>query len=286
MMDIGVGLPTTVPGADGRRLVEFARRAEQCGFSTLATIDRMVYDSYDNLVALAAAAAVTQRIRLATTILLAAYRPSVAELAKQLASVDRLSGGRLVVGLAAGGREDDFLANGVPYRDRGRRLDAMIDGLREVWSGGGEPAGIGPRPVNGDIPLWIGGHSPAAMRRAARHGIGWISPGGSTAKYPELVGRLSELWQAQGREGRPRMAALGYVSLGPGGAGRARAYLLDYYAYMGQKAEFLAAGVIADEAGLRRTIEGYAEGGCDELLLFPCSDEPEQLDLIAKVALA
>lgn len=124
------------------------------------------------------------------------------------------------------------------------------------------------------------------MRRAARHGIGWISPGGSTAAYSDLVGRFTALWREQGREGRPRMAALGYVSLGPGGSERARSYLLDYYAYMGQKAEFLAAGVMSEEAALRRTIDGYAAAGCDELMLFPCGADPDQLDLIAKVALA
>ena len=103
-MEIGLSLPTTVPGADGRALIEFARRAEQLGFDTVTAVDRLVYDNYDSITALAAAAAVTERVTLSTSILLAAYRPSVVELAKQLASVDRLSGGRLVLGLSSGMR--------------------------------------------------------------------------------------------------------------------------------------------------------------------------------------
>src|SRR5690242_11599170 len=105
-MDIGVALPSAVPGAEGRQLVEFARRAESLGFSSLNVVDRVVYDNYDSIVALSAAAAVTERITLATTILLAAARPSPVELAKQLASLDRLSNGRLVIGISSGARED------------------------------------------------------------------------------------------------------------------------------------------------------------------------------------
>lgn len=283
-MDVGIGLPTTVPGAHGRQLVEFARRAESTGFSTLAVIDRLVYDSYDSVVALAAAAAVTERIKLATTILLAPYRPSVAELAKQLASLDRLSGGRLVVGVAAGGRPDDFEATGAPFHRRGKVLDEMLDQLGEIWAGQGAVPGIGPRPTAGTIPLWIGGHSPAALQRAAKHGIGWISPGGAASAYPELVNKAKETFAAAGRTEAPRMAAMTYVGLGDERRERGAQYLLDYYSYIGPKAQFLAKALISDEARLRETIDGYSAAGCDELLLFPTTTDPEQLELIAKVA--
>ncbi|MBP2327254.1 alkanesulfonate monooxygenase SsuD/methylene tetrahydromethanopterin reductase-like flavin-dependent oxidoreductase (luciferase family) [Kibdelosporangium banguiense] len=284
-MDIGVGLPTTVPGADGRSLTEFARRADRNGFSTLGVIDRLVYDSYDSIVTLAAAAAVTERIRLATTVLLAAYRPSVAQLAKQLASLDRLSGGRFVLGVAAGGREDDFAATATAYHDRGRRLDAMLAELRQLWHGDGTVSGIGPSPVRGDIPLWIGGHSVAARRRAADRGLGWLSPGGSLASYPELVRDVRASFAARGRADPPRMVALSYVSLGVDGAQHAARYLRSYYSYMGRKAEYLAAGVITDESALRQTAEDYAAAGCDEVLFFPCTADPDQADLIAKAVL-
>ena len=213
-MDIGVGLPTTISGTDGRLLVEYARRADRLGFSTLAVYDRLVYDNYDSIVALSAAAAVTERIRLATTVLLAPYRPSTVLLAKQLASLDRISGGRLVVGVAAGGREDDFAASGTRYSDRGKRLDAMLPELRAVWAGETGWRKVGPRPARGDIPIWVGGHSAAALRRAARYGVGWVSPGGSTAGYPQLVERAREVFAAEGRSHPPRMVALANVALG------------------------------------------------------------------------
>jgi len=281
-MDVGIGLPTTVPGCTGPVLTTWARRAESLGFASLGVLDRLVYDNYEPVVALAAAAAVTERIRLAATILIAAYRDSPTVLAKQLATIDHLSGHRLVVGVAAGGREDDFLAAGSKYGGRGRRLDDIVAQLREVWAGGD----IGPRPVDGGPPLFMGGHSPAAMRRSALHGAGWIGGGSSTAGYAALVGQARQVWRDKGRTDRPRMMSLGYVSLGPGGRERAEAYLRPYYAFAGPKAAMAAAGAITDTGRLRETIAAYAEAGCDELILFPCTTDADQVDLVAAEALS
>src|SRR4051794_25066450 len=134
-MQIGIGLPSTVPGTEGQEIVRWARRAEERGFSSLGVIDRIVYDNYEPLIALAAAAAVTERIRLATTILLAPARVSAALLAKQAASVDRLSGGRLVLGMAVGGRPDDFEAAGASMDGRGARFDEMLEEMERIWAG-------------------------------------------------------------------------------------------------------------------------------------------------------
>ena len=126
-MDVGVALPNAVLGATGAQMTEWARRAEARGFSTLGTIDRLVYDSYEPLVALAAAAAVTERIGLSTTVLLAPLRTNTVELAKQGRSVNALSGGRLTLGIGLGARDDDYEASGVELRGRGKRLDAMLE---------------------------------------------------------------------------------------------------------------------------------------------------------------
>ncbi|MFI6321892.1 LLM class flavin-dependent oxidoreductase [Nonomuraea sp. NPDC050556] len=279
-MDIGVGLPTTIPGTTGQELTEFARRADRLGFSTLAALDRLVYDSYDAVVSLAAAAAATERIKLAATVLLAAYQPSAALLAKQLASVDRLSNGRLVLGVAAGGREDDFVATGVPYGERGRRLDAMLDEMRQVWAGDS----IGPRPVHGQIPVWVGGNSAASLRRAAKYGIGWISGSTPLHMYADAAASVRKAWTDGGRRDQPRLGALAYVAPGPERKQAGGRYVLDYYSYIGRKARFLAEALISDDVLLRETIDGFAAAGCDELMLIPSTSDPDQLDLLAKVA--
>lgn len=117
-MRIGIGLPNPVPGCPGSLFVPWARRAEERGFSSLATIDRVAYPSHDPLVALAAAAVVTERIGLLTNILLLPTRDPVL-LAKETATLQSVANGRLTLGVGVGGREDDFAAVGVPFSTRG-----------------------------------------------------------------------------------------------------------------------------------------------------------------------
>ncbi|MGH2947177.1 MAG: LLM class flavin-dependent oxidoreductase, partial [Solirubrobacteraceae bacterium] len=163
-MDIGIGLPNSVRGVGRAGIVEWARRAEAAGFSSLGTIDRIVYPNYESLIALAAAAAVTERIRLVTDILLAPLRTNAALLAKQAATLDNLSDGRLVLGLAPGAREDDYRVSGADFRSRGRAFDTQLEELGRLWKGEG---GVGPAPARGDRPaLLVGGATAMAFRRA------------------------------------------------------------------------------------------------------------------------
>jgi alkanesulfonate monooxygenase SsuD/methylene tetrahydromethanopterin reductase-like flavin-dependent oxidoreductase (luciferase family) len=281
-MEIGIGLPTMIPGTVGQDILAWARRAEDNGFSVLGVLDRLMYNGYDPLTALAAAAGTTSRIRLATTILIAAYRGDQAVLAKQLASLDQLSGGRLTVGVAAGGRPDDYQACGTPYATRGRRLDALLAELRQAWDGTQRGPVPGPRCVNGGPSLLVGGHSAAAMRRAATFGDGWIAGGSSAAGYGELVTRVRTAWHAAGRPVGPRLVAIAYVALGQ--RARAERYLLDYYSFTGWKAEIAVRSVITDATALGEFIGGYQAAGCQELILFPCVPDPDQPDLIAAAA--
>jgi alkanesulfonate monooxygenase SsuD/methylene tetrahydromethanopterin reductase-like flavin-dependent oxidoreductase (luciferase family) len=287
-VDIGVGLPTTIPDVAGATVLEWARRADAARFSTLGTIDRVVYGNYETVPALAAAAAVTSTIRLTTAILISPYRGNGALLAKQLASVDRLSDGRLVVGIAVGGREDDYAATGSDFAGRGKAQDALLAEMRAVWAG--EPRGtagaIGPAPVQpGGPPLLIGGTGAAAIRRTTELGAGWIMGGGGPAAFSEGAAKVREAWTAAGREGAPRLVSLAYYALGPDGDAAARRYLTDYYAFLGPYADQVAAGALTDPDGVERATADFADAGCDELILFPCSADPDQVDRLAEVAI-
>ncbi|MGH3758539.1 LLM class flavin-dependent oxidoreductase, partial [Actinophytocola sp.] len=145
-MDIGVGLPSVIRDVAGETVLEWAAEADRAGFASLATLDRLVYDNYDSLTTLAAAAAVTERARLVTSILISPLYTNTALLAKQAATVDRLCRGRLVLGVAAGSRPDDFRASGVDMAGRGKRVEVQMAELKAIWSGErrGFAGGIGP----------------------------------------------------------------------------------------------------------------------------------------------
>jgi alkanesulfonate monooxygenase SsuD/methylene tetrahydromethanopterin reductase-like flavin-dependent oxidoreductase (luciferase family) len=279
-MDVGVALPNAVPGATGAQMTEWARRAESRGFSTLGTIDRVVYDNYEPLVALAGAAAVTERIGLSTTVLLAPLRTNTVELAKQARSVNALSGGRLTLGVGLGARDDDYEASGVELRGRGKRLDAMLEEMKEVWAGDE----VGPA-IAGAPRLIVGGHADLAYARAARFGDGWIAAGSGPDQAREGAEKARAAWREAGREGEPRIMALAYFSLGDRVEEDLREGLMDYYAWLGEDIARMIAGSAAKDAeAVAEYVAAYEELGCDELVFCPSSPDPAQVDLLADPA--
>jgi alkanesulfonate monooxygenase SsuD/methylene tetrahydromethanopterin reductase-like flavin-dependent oxidoreductase (luciferase family) len=286
-MKVAIGLPTTIPGAEGHEVIEWARRAEAAGFSGLGTIDRVVYQNYESLMALGAAAAVTERIGLITSIAILPYRQNAALVAKQTATLQKLSGGRLVLGVAPGGRPDDYEAGGAPFENRGRRFEEMLDDIKRVWAGEqrGTAGGIGPD-VSDDPPtLIIGGQVEAAFRRAARYGEGWIAGGGQPEYFPPALEKLEAAWREAGRDGEPRKLSLAYFSLDDDPESQARKTIGDYYAFAGDYAEMVVAGVAKGEDAVKERIRAFDDVGCDELIMFPASSDPEQVDRLAAAVL-
>jgi alkanesulfonate monooxygenase SsuD/methylene tetrahydromethanopterin reductase-like flavin-dependent oxidoreductase (luciferase family) len=281
-MEVGIGLPSTIPGTGRDQLLEWARRAEARGFSTLGTIDRVVYPCHEPLIALAAAAAVTERIRLATTILLAPTRANGALLAKQAATLDVLSGGRLVLGVAVGRREDDFQACDADFHARGRILDEMLDLWARIWDGEafGEAGGIGPRPADGRPAVMLGGWADAAFTRAARHAVGWTGGNCTLEELAAGTERLRAAWGAEGREGSPLTMVQPYYALGEGAKPAVEQTLRDYYG-PGDYTDGIVARAATDAETVRENVRAFAEAGCDELIFFPCDPDPDQVDLLA-----
>lgn len=279
-MRIGIGLPITDPAT----LPEWARRAEAGPFSTLGLLDRLVYDNPEPLVALALLAGVTSRIRLQTEVLIAPLRDPVL-LAKQVATMDRMSGGRLVLGLGVGGRTDDHEASGTDIRTRGRRLDQQIALMRRLWSG--EPYSddcgpIGPAPCAPDGPeLLFGGFQPAALDRVGRWGGGLLC-----AAAPSWAGDVIETarrsWRAHGRSGEPRIVAQMNAALGPRSVDEARAAIRDYYEFSG-RADHMADGMLTTPDEIRTAIAQFEDLGADELMLYCWGSDPDQVDRIAHI---
>ncbi len=298
-MDVAIGLPG-LPDLDRpERLLDWARAAEHHGFSSLGVIDRIVFDNYEPLVALAAVAAVTARIGLMTAILISPYRTNTALLAKELATIDRLSRGRLTVGIGIGAREDDYTASGLAPRGRARRLEQQIEELRTIWRGDvrGYSGRVGPPPVARDgPPLIIAGHVPAALRRAARLGDGWMMGGGSPDEFMAMAAEVRAEWTALRRDGRPRLVALAYFALGDDATSAVTAFTDRYYNFppdpgdqalidaagVETLAQVIALGAATTPDTVRALVAEWSGAGCDELVLLPCASDPGQVQLLAE----
>lgn len=286
-MRIGIGLPNPVPGTPGTVLPAWAVQAEQQGFSSLATIDRVAFANHDSLIALAAAAAVTERIELLTNVLLLPTRQPIV-LAKEAATIASISGGRFTLGIGVGGREDDFTLSDTSFADRGKRTDQMLETLTAAWRG--EPVDGSTEPVvpdvpGGAIPLLIGGNSAAAVRRTVDYGVGWTVGGAPPDQVKPMADRIKAAWQEAGKPGRPRILALTYYSLGDEVEDRSYAYLRHYYANFGQYAEMIAGGALRSADAIRGALAAYEEAGVDEVIFDPTVAEPSQIDRLAAIVL-
>ena len=277
-MRLGVGLPSSVPGTEAPRLLEWARRADAGPFTSLGVVDRVAYDCHEPMALLAAAASVTERVNLVTMVVIAPLR-STAILAKEAAFIDALSGGRLVLGLALGARTSDYEAAGIDHRGRARRLEDQLATLRDRWETGPGPRAARPRGPD----LLVGGGSDVSFARAARYADGYVHGGGPPRAFARAAERARAAWTDAERPGRPQLWGQSYFAFGDDQAVRGREFMLDYYAFTGPFAEKIADGLLTTPQAVLQQIRGYTEAGCDELVLLPAVADPDQLERLAEV---
>jgi alkanesulfonate monooxygenase SsuD/methylene tetrahydromethanopterin reductase-like flavin-dependent oxidoreductase (luciferase family) len=272
-MRVGIGLPNVIPGTQAETLQEWARRADAGPFTSVGVLDRVAYDAHEPLATLAAAAGITQHVSLVTMVIVGPIRPTDT-LASQAAEVDAASGRRLVLGLAVGAREEDYRAAGVDPRDRGRKLDEQLEDLRETWEQEGRK---GPR-------LLVGGLTDRAHARMARYADGYVHNGGPPRAFVRAADRARAAWMDLGRPGRPELWGQSYFVLGDEDeVADGLAYMRDYYAFVGPFAEKIAEGLLRTPQQIAGQVRGYAEAGCDELVLLPAVADIEQVDRLAEV---
>jgi len=281
-VDIGIGIGNTLLDMDGPTLIGWARRAEARGFASLATIGRVAWPAYDELATFAAAAAVTQRIELLTDVLLAPTYDT-ARLAKLTASVDRLSGGRLTLGLGVGARPDDYEATGKDFATRGKRFAEQLEALHESWAGRppkGAAQPFGPTTTRGRIPILFGGDPTRAARRAVRWD-GGFTVGGAP---PEMAAGMVETFRAAygeaGGTGTPRVVCLTYFGLGDHEEESIR-QLRAYYAFIAERAEWVAKSAARSADEVRARVDAFRDLGADELIFTPSVPDVDQVDLLA-----
>lgn len=280
-MKVGIGLPAAVPEVDATTIGDWAAEAERAGFASVGVIDRLVYDNLEPLTALAAAAAHTEHIELLTTVLTVGWRANPVLLAKQMASVDLLSGGRLTAGLGLGGWPDDFVASEVSGSGGGARLEQALATMRQVWTGELKGQG-GPtrRMPEGRPALLFGGLVPAAFKRAATQGRGWVAPLFGLQVLEDGAKEVRKAWADAGRAGQPRIATGRYFSLGREADSVADEYIRHYYGH-----EYFQPARDDTATSPERVtweLERLAAAGVTDLVLYPCSAGLEQIELLAE----
>ena len=279
-MRVGVGLPTTFPGVSGRLIVDWAQSAETQRMGSLGVLDRLAHDGYEPLAALSAASAVTSSIQLVTMIVIGPLR-NTALLARQSLSVHALAGGRLSLGVAVGARKDDYDAAGVDYSTRGRRLAEQLASIRDLWE-------QRPMEMPLDAPatpdLLVGGGSDIAFARVARYADGYVHGGGPPRAFARAADKARAAWSDAGRPGKPRLWGQGYFALGDDATIAAGiAYMREYYAFTGPYVERIVAELLTTPQAVAQFVRGYAEAGCDDLVLFPAVAHPNQVNRLAAV---
>jgi alkanesulfonate monooxygenase SsuD/methylene tetrahydromethanopterin reductase-like flavin-dependent oxidoreductase (luciferase family) len=284
---IGIGLPNTTLDVSGGLLLDWARRAEERGFSSLATIDRFGYPSYDALTALTAAAALTDRIGVMTNVLLEpAYDPVL--LAKVTASLDQISKGRLTLGIGVGGRPDDYELTGRSFSERGRRLDSDLELLHKAWAGDPLPGTsfpVAPSTQRGRVPLLIGGEARRAAFRAAKWQAGFTIGGAPPELAAGSIQEFRTLYEQAGGAGEPRVVALTYFSLGDEHVEESLHNLRTYYGFLGDWVEAVATGPPRSLQEVRDRTAAFEALGVDELVFDPTVASLDQVDRLADVLL-
>ncbi len=284
-MKLGIGLPTWTGNLiEPDALLAWARAADAVGFHAVAVHDKPNHDTWDPLATLAAIAPVTERVRLVTAALLLPPRDE-ALVAKQAAVIDRLSGGRVDLGVAVGGRADDFELLGRTMAGRGDRFASQLERLHELWAAAQATAesgaAMGPAPAQQPHPrLWVGGYVPAAIERAVRFGDGFLFGAPGVEMMRERIPVIREAAAAAGREPLP-VAGLAYVlpSEDPAEVAEGERLLLRYYGSLRKPfREMVATGsgrLIAE------TAHAYEAAGVDVLHLVPVMTSVKAVERLA-----
>jgi alkanesulfonate monooxygenase SsuD/methylene tetrahydromethanopterin reductase-like flavin-dependent oxidoreductase (luciferase family) len=300
-MRVGIGLPTMLAGTHRDLVLEWARRADAGGLSTLSTGELLTTGSYDALVALSAVAAITERARLMTNVLVVPLH-NAGVLAKQAATIDALSGGRLTLGIGVGGKKPvlfdltsdpgahanypDFAAAPAPYEGRAARCDEQVAFMQKIWRGESPLEGvppIGPRPSRvGGPELLCGSFTEPGMRRAVRwaDGVTNFDHGADATKVGRDFDTARRVWAEAGRAQPPRCVSSFFFALGPAADEGKAAFLDSHYAHLSSEgrqrigATIQATDVQAVAGALRR----FEDVGADEVLLVPMVPALDQVD--------
>ena len=286
-MTVGVALPQMAADLDRDRLVAWCRGIDEGPFSSVSAGERITFHNLDGFTLCSAAAALTSRVRvLVNVVVLPWHAPAM--VAKELASLDVVSGGRVDIAVGVGGRQQDYAALGSPFAGRHGRLDAAVHELRRLWGGGAAADGeaVGPSPVqSGGPPILASAMGPKSLARAARwaDGVSGFTLLGDAAETSRLFRATEAAWTEAGRAERPRLVTGSFVALGSDAQRTLRNFAESYLrVFSPDLASSLAAAMpLHDSSRLVDLLDAVEAEGADEFIIVPASSDPRLLDRIA-----
>lgn len=289
-MQVGICMPYMERDYSRATTLDWCRRIDGGPFSTLSCGERIGSHTQDMRIVLAAAAALTSRVRIMPSLYVLPMHPAVL-VAKEIATLDVLSAGRVTATVGIGGREGDYRALGQPFGRRFERLDLGVAAMRRIWAGeppfpGADP--VGPTPVQpGGPPLLAGAMGPKAIRRAAAwaDGIyGW-SMDASAGPVKQQFDLARAAWSAAGRRERPRLVTGFWFSLADDAPAKLRAYVHEYLRVAGEAPARAAADRVRASSpdAIRSALDAIEALGADECMLVPATLEIQEVERAAEL---
>lgn len=289
-MKIGMCMPYMTRDYDRQRILTWARKIDGGPFDSLSCGERITGHTYEMRSILAACAAVTERVRIIPALYVLPMHSAVLS-AKEIATLDVISDGRVAVTVGVGGRENDYRAVGAPFAKRHERMDRQVEEMRKVWRGETLFEGadeIGPRsPQGADIPIYAGAMGPKAIARASHwaQGIYGASMGGDREGHAAIFDMAREAWKASGRKDKPYLIGSFWYSLAPNAQENLQNYVYDYMKYLG---EDIGRGVAASMTrhtpdSVREALENLRAAGADEVLMVPATSHYDEVDRVVEL---
>lgn len=301
---LGIGLPTMIPDVDPELVPRWAERAEAGPFASLATGELLTSEAYDPLIALTAAAAVTCRLQLLSNVVVLPLHPA-GLVAQQAASLDNLSGGRLLLGIGVGARKPvlklpseespadadlpDFSAAPAPAEGRYERFEEQIAYMRRIWAGEAVAEGglrVGPTPRRaGGPPLIVGGFAARFLERSAHWAEGLTTFGlvPDVKRMAHDFAVVRGAWKAAGRKQPPRLIASHFFALGPQAESGTRDYVARHYGHLGASDNRRLAAAISTtrDTALRDVFQKLVDAGATDVIPIPMLPSLDQVDRLA-----
>ena len=289
-MNVGVCLPYMERELNRDNLLAWMRAIDQGPFSSLSCGERITSYTVEMRTMLGAAAAVTERVRIVPSLYVLPMHNAVWA-AKEIATLDVMSNGRVTVCVGVGGRPMDYEAVDAPFERRHARMDEQIAAMREIWKGvppleGGDP--VGPTPIQvGGPPILAGTMGPKATRRAAEwaDGLYMWSGNGQKPEIDHMIKQADAAWEDAGRDSRPRRIAGFWATLADNGAERLPAYVYDYLKVLSPElASAMSKGMNRCTADtINESLDAMEELDCEETFLVPATCDEADIDRLSEL---